>query len=401
MANPNIGSFGGGNYREKAVQRLNTLKELRKSEIITDDDFSSRREQIFDELIDTAIDSPDIGRVSLMASSYNSTVYSRRYSKSLGSSPGESIQPVDSLRRQSRNSRNSRHHSIIQMKKHPPPDWNDKLYPVENATKITYNFATKEWHRDDVRVQLDTRAFDKGGLRLVFHLRDTSEPETAFVAKLSKDPRDNEIRSVYFSDVQMQAVAAHFARKYNSYNPPKRVEFISACVLELKQREGSPVCGVEKFIKGHYRKYNNNQGWISEDDRNTPASFSHFSYVVSDKELLICDIQGVGDIYTDPQIHSKDGKGFGKGNLGQEGINHFLSTHRCNRICQFLKLPNLAGLPYRNQGTLPFKTLMIQPEVTHLCCDELNNRLLPARFYGLPELQHEPDRDSYCFCSIV
>jgi len=395
MASPNFGSSSEGNSLESAVHRLNTLKALRMSEIITDEDFSSRRDQIIDELVDTTIDSPTI------ASSY-STVYSRRYSKSLGSSPGENFHPVESWRRPSRISRSSRQHSIIlQMKKHPPPDWNPNFYPIENATKITYCFPTKEWHRKEIRVQIDTKAFDKGGLRLVFHLRDTSEPETAFVAKLSNDPRDNKIRSVYFDDVRMQAVAAHFAEKYNSYNPPKRVEFISAYILELKQREGSPVCGVEKFIKGHYRKYNNNKGWISEDDRNTPASFCHFSYVASDKELLICDIQGVGDIYTDPQIHSKDGKGFGKGNLGQEGINHFLSTHRCNRICQFLRLPNQTGKPCRRQGTLPIKTLMAKPQVTQIFCDDLIKQVLPIQHYRFPKLRQPIVSDSFCLCSIL
>jgi hypothetical protein len=29
----------------------------------------------------------------------------------------------------------------------------------------------------------------------------------------------------------------------------------------------------------------------------------------SKKSVLVCDIQGVGDLYTDPQIHSSDGGG--------------------------------------------------------------------------------------------
>lgn len=36
---------------------------------------------------------------------------------------------------------------------------------------------------------------------------------------------------------------------------------------------------------------------------NTPQAFSHFTYCHSGGKLLICDIQGVGDKYTDPQIH--------------------------------------------------------------------------------------------------
>lgn len=50
-------------------------------------------------------------------------------------------------------------------------------------------------------------------------------------------------------------------------------------------------------------------------------------------------MQGVNDLYTDPQIHSGDGAGFGKGNLGETGMKKFVSTHRCNHICKFLRLP--------------------------------------------------------------
>jgi hypothetical protein len=38
-------------------------------------------------------------------------------------------------------------------------------------------------------------------------------------------------------------------------------------------------------------------------------------------------------IITDPQIHTKDGKGYGLGNMGTRGIERFLKTHVCNPIC--------------------------------------------------------------------
>lgn len=380
---------------ESALKRIETLKALHQNDVITEEDFATRRDQIINELTGTSNQST--GRKSSLKTS--STVV-RRFTKSLGSSFVESDNYV-----------RYRHHSLshrrlnsytTQIKKHPPPDWSDPRYPVEKASKITYNFLKKVWDKEEVRIKLDTMPFDKGGLRLVFHLKDTSEPNISFVAKLSRDPRDKKLRSVYFEDVRTQAVAAHFARKYNTYNPPKKVEFLVACVLELKQREGSPVCGVERFISGHYRKYNNNKGWVSEDDRNTPGTFCHFSYVASNRELLICDIQGVGDVYTDPQIHSKDGQGFGKGNLGQEGMDHFLSSHRCNRICQFLRLPNLTGLPYRNEGTIPVKTLMNKMQVTHLKdIDNMYTPLLKDSRNHFPKLQTTDKKRCPCVCVLL
>ena len=48
------------------------------------------------------------------------------------------------------------------------------------------------------------------------------------------------------------------------------------------------------------------------------------------KDSLIV-IVGVGDLYTDPQIHTSDGKGYGDANLGPRGMALFFSSHKCNR----------------------------------------------------------------------
>lgn len=161
--------------------------------------------------------------------------------------------------------------------------------------------------------------------------------DICYVVKIAMDPYED--REVYFQDVSMQMYAKEFAKKYNSYRPPKKVDFIKAWLLELTSRPRRTLCGVERHIRGEYRKHNNNYGFVSEDERNTPQAFSHFTYEASRHEILICDIQGVSDVYTDPQIHSRDGEGFGKGNMGGKGFKKFLSTHRCNAICRYLKLP--------------------------------------------------------------
>lgn len=45
-------------------------------------------------------------------------------------------------------------------------------------------------------------------------------------------------------------------------------------------------------------------------------AFSHFTFERSGHQLIVVDIQGVGDLYTDPQIHTEMGTDFGDGNLG-------------------------------------------------------------------------------------
>ena len=62
--------------------------------------------------------------------------------------------------------------------------------------------------------------------------------------------------------------------------------------------------------------------------RKTPHAFSHFTFVNSNYKKIVVDIQGVQDIYTDPQIHTFNGQDYGEGNLGLRGISLFFLSHR-------------------------------------------------------------------------
>jgi len=184
----------------------------------------------------------------------------------------------------------------------------------------------------------------------------TKDDGSCFVAKLIKYKVPQEH---YFADVQMQAMCQHFAKEYNSRGVPKKVNFLDAFAVECFQRHGNPMLACETLMKGNYTKFNNNYGYVSKDDRNTPQAFSHFTYVCSGQKFLVVDIQGVGDMYTDPQIHSSDGLGFGLGNKGHRGIKKFFETHKCNDICVGLGLStrdqqqNFDGTFYKGSAPKP------------------------------------------------
>ena len=250
------------------------------------------------------------------------------------------------------------------------PDFRD--VSPEVAVKHVFEYATRQWNSTQVLIYLDETPFCKGSLRIVYHLQDlsmkspgslltSSQYPNSYVAKLAIDP--DEDPQTYFKDIELQAHCAHYAQVYNSYTPPKCVEFIPAWVLELPERNGA-LCAVEAYIPGEYRKHNNNFGSVSDDERNTPQAFSHFTYEASNHELLAVDIQGVGDLYTDPQIHTLNGQDFGKGNLGILGFQKFLSSHRCNSICRYLKLPAVNPKSrHADSGTLPVQELMSRDRV--------------------------------------
>ncbi|KAF8576013.1 hypothetical protein K439DRAFT_1307918, partial [Ramaria rubella] len=78
----------------------------------------------------------------------------------------------------------------------------------------------------------------------------------------------------------------------------------------------------------------------------TIVVFAHFCWLYSQQTLVFADMQGsparnsLGnsiEVLFDPMTHSLTGD-TGLGDFGQEGIDIFLSQHRCNRICTAVEL---------------------------------------------------------------
>ena len=53
---------------------------------------------------------------------------------------------------------------------------------------------------------------------------------------------------------------------------------------------------------------------------------------------VLCVYVGVGDLYTDPQIHTFGAQEYGEANLGAKGMALFFSSHICSPLCEFLGL---------------------------------------------------------------
>jgi hypothetical protein len=53
---------------------------------------------------------------------------------------------------------------------------------------------------------------------------------------------------------------------------------------------------------------------------------------------MVIDIQGVNDLYTDPQVHSVNHH-FGAADLGYRGMAYFFASFVRNPLCEFFQLP--------------------------------------------------------------
>jgi len=218
--------------------------------------------------------------------------------------------------------------------------------PVERATKYEYNAQRKEWDRKEIRVRVSPTPFAHGGMRYVVAVRevDTDGGEVAMIGKFFL-PECHARTEDYFLEASMQCTAETFAQEYNKNRKvTNKIAFLSCYVVQLHQRQRgdtNTLFIMEPMLRGEFKKHNNNYGEVYNTHQETPEAFSHYTYEKTGGQMLVCDIQGVGEFFTDPQIHTPLGTDYGMGNMGAEGILRWQKAHRCNHLCQILGLQPL------------------------------------------------------------
>ncbi|KAK7933882.1 hypothetical protein WMY93_004778 [Mugilogobius chulae] len=175
----------------------------------------------------------------------------------------------------------------------------------------------------------------------------------AFQQELCAPGRDTSTAArLYSFEIQQQRAAQKMMKVFNEIKPEDihySPQFLDV-MLVLWHSNGQWLT-IERNLSGHFRKFNNNTG---EEIRpcglleEMLLAFSHWTYEYSRREMLVLDIQGVGEQLTDPTVimadnHSagRDEMLFGADNLGETAISGFLHKHSCNSCCRRLSLTDL------------------------------------------------------------
>lgn len=275
----------------------------------------------------------------------------------------------------------------------------DKL-PAERVRRHRYLPHDGKWIVDESIVKIEPVPFDHGSMRSVYRMKKISQVQLTawnkvawknapnYVAKRYKTDAESGAeadRDHYFEDIQLQYEASKWADLYNTQNPPKKIKVIQCYVVEFFEREGSPIFGCERFVDGHdkygegFVKHNSNSGYVEcGEARMTPQAFSAFSFYKSNGNRMVVDVQGVGDLYTDPQVHSIDSR-FGDGDLGHRGMALFFGTFFRNSLCDFLRLPTFALSTKQRARLLVPKTAPVNDQKGNMAEQETESRLRRIR----------------------
>ena len=205
-------------------------------------------------------------------------------------------------------------------------------------------------------IQKAKQPFSAGAQCVAYHAQDKSSGER-YVIKESKYQMSTEDKdSDYMTVVTVCGLCTMYANYFNeekpSYVPEIRfteVKYFQHHKVLNGHTEHVPYI-LEPYMEGSYQKYNTNGGWVTPNTNLcscTLQAFSHYSWAKSNKELVICDLQGVfkGDqiCLTDPAVHCIDymllQPKLGGSNLGFPGIQKFFASHNCNDICRKMRLP--------------------------------------------------------------
>ena len=91
-----------------------------------------------------------------------------------------------------------------------------------------------------------------------------------------------------------------------------------------------------------------------------PPSHILCSFLHSDHQHTVLDIQGVGTSYTDPAIVSRQQLKYGYTDTGYNGLQSFFQKHVCSPVCKALRLRRVDG------NVLPHPT-GIKPKAPPTC----------------------------------
>ncbi|KAM6959751.1 alpha-protein kinase 1 [Tautogolabrus adspersus] len=224
---------------------------------------------------------------------------------------------------------------------------------AHNALHLKFSKATGLWTARETCIYIGEPMGMQGKQRTAIWVQFLHQEErlSSYVGKDYLKPKEVQF---HLKDVERQMTAQYYVTEFNKSLYDKEVMaqifFIpSEALLILNGNEVVGCVTVEPYMLGDFVKLTNNTGKKDKSFQATEygLAFGHFTYLFSDCQEVVVDLQGwvtangKGLTYlTDPQIHSTMIPK-GPSNFAARGLRYFLEEQHgpeCNVICQLLQL---------------------------------------------------------------
>ncbi|XP_072137621.1 transient receptor potential cation channel subfamily M member 6-like isoform X3 [Mobula birostris] len=241
------------------------------------------------------------------------------------------------------------------------------IYQLEESSSVNLDKSMSSWSQRGLAAMIHVLSREEmdGGLRRALKVCCTWSEEDVLktgqtyiiksfqpevVKTWQKVFREGTVLHLCLKEIQQQRAAQKLIHRFNQMKPqaiPYTPRFLDVFLVYC--HSAGQWLTMEKYMNGEFRKYNNNNG----DEivptnllEETMLAFSHWTFEYTRGELLVLDLQGVGENLTDPSVIKAEEKmsqemEFGPANLGEEAIRNFTVKHHCNTCCKKLKLPDL------------------------------------------------------------
>ncbi|PFX34098.1 Transient receptor potential cation channel subfamily M member 6 [Stylophora pistillata] len=237
--------------------------------------------------------------------------------------------------------------------------------PATNITVLdleSFDVAEMKWVKSgSLTLEIEERRLANGAFRDAFRSTTIGKDaaQTAWVVKQYQEEAAKTINddlSMSLGDhtrkqVQMSAVVRHLTKRFAKSVPPEfggTFEYVKVFFALFKKQ---PVT-IEEFVQGEFHKYVNNNGFhipspsVEFDEIYEKAQcLVNYSYQISEKKVMLLDIQGSSFKLYDPDIATTDllvndskEVNFYAGNLSCIAIDEFKSKHTCNKYCGMVSL---------------------------------------------------------------
>ena len=215
------------------------------------------------------------------------------------------------------------------------------------------------YNEPECSIKIAADPFAEGKLRIAYYGKYADdESGSSLVLKKFKYTSENKFVR-YKEQMEIQSVAIALAKQFNRIKPAgtRDVQFADVSTVAFTEGKEKIHYAMERYISGKYVKFNNNAGFVNEAAYTaTLNAFSHWTYWATKRYIMVVDLQGVkeersGEVQyflTDPAIHCRSLRRFGKTNLGPEGMYKFFRTHYCNGICKGMALEFHRYQPNKN-----------------------------------------------------